>query len=127
MKARTVPWESIADWYKEHEQAIRDIMKFEGLRGIVNEVLRLAPEQPEIATLREELVNSHQREAKLQDMVTAAEQRNADLVNLLKRCRTNLTANKGSAVELNLKTPISDRLLLDVEAALKPTESGASE
>lgn len=52
MGARTIPWETIADWYTENEQAIRDVMKFEGLRGAVNEVLRIAPEQPELAELQ---------------------------------------------------------------------------
>ena len=43
MSTQTIPWETIADWYKEHEQVVRDVMKFEGLRGAVNEVIRLAP------------------------------------------------------------------------------------
>lgn len=53
-EVRTIPWESISEWFAKHEQTIRDVMKFEGLRGAVNEVLRLAPDQPELAALREE-------------------------------------------------------------------------
>ena len=39
-----------------------------------------------------------------------------DVLELLKRVRTDLTAYKGSSVELNLKTPMSDAVLRDVEA-----------
>ena len=97
MNARTIPWETIADWYKENEQVIRDVMKFEGLRGAVNEVLRLAPDQPELAALREELaaektgaqgiyqqleICQKQRD-NLQQRLTAAEQRNVTLGDAL--------------------------------------------
>ena len=40
----------------------------------------------------------------------------SDVLELLKRVKTDLTAYKGSAVELNLKTPMSDAVLRDVEA-----------
>lgn len=119
--ARTIPWETIADWFAKNEQAIRDVMKFEGLRGAVNEVLRIAPEQPELAALREELAEtqqiSQQEELRANEYATqlvAAEQRNAELVELL-----SLVRKDGGF----LNRENWDR----IDAALKPTESGASE
>lgn len=49
--SRTIPWETIKDWFAQHEQTLRDVGRFEGLRGVVNEVLRLAPHAPEVAEL----------------------------------------------------------------------------
>ena len=57
MNARTIPWETIADWYAKNEHTFRDVMKFEGLRGVVNEALRLAPDQPEIEKLKSDIAN----------------------------------------------------------------------
>lgn len=51
-EVRTIPWETISGWFTKNEQQIRDVMKFEGLRGAVNEVLRLAPDQPEVDAQR---------------------------------------------------------------------------
>lgn len=147
MNARTIPWESIADWYKENEQAIRDVMKFEGLRGAVNEVLRIAPEQPEVSALRESLdrldallscMSGHVLAYKLsrqrllsrararellifdmQQRLTAIEQRNAELVELLLELDDNWNSHDGrERFSLAMRK---------VEAAVKPTESGASE
>lgn len=46
-KARTITWESVADWFAKNEQALLDIAKFEGFKGVVVEVLRRAPPQLE--------------------------------------------------------------------------------
>jgi hypothetical protein len=88
-EVRTIPWDSIADWFAMHEQTIRDVMKFEGLRGAVNEVLRLAPDQPELVALRGELAECKQdyRELstendRLLDVSCSAEQRNSELLQL---------------------------------------------
>lgn len=142
MNARTIPWESIADWYKENEQAIRDVMKFEGLRGAVNEVLRIAPEQPEVSALRESLdrldallscMSGHVLAYKLsrqrllsrararellifdmQQRLTAIEQRNAELIELLRMAWGN---DDIAAVDCRR---------IDAACA-KPAESGADE
>ncbi len=135
MKARTIPWESIADWYKENEQVIRDVMKFEGLRGAVNEVLRLAPDQPELAALREELDKANksadtylaawEKCAEFRDAseakLTAAEQRNAELFDRAKELTIWMHAEWGNT-EIHPDC-IRDLAFLNP----KPTESGASE
>lgn len=129
MSARTIPWETIADWFAENEQQIRDVMKFEGLRGAVNEVLRIAPDQPELSVLREELaerkrkhlrscqlaIGKSQLAKELQQRLTAAEQRNAAMAELLD------SISKCYAATLSLYT------LEKIAASLQPTESGASE
>lgn len=72
--------------------------------------------QSELAALREELTESHRREALLQDMVTAAEQRNAELIGLLTRTLAYYT-----------ESCFPEDLLVEVKiaiGALKPTESG---
>jgi len=97
-KARTIEWASVAAWWAEHEQQLRDVFKFEGLKGTAVEVLRLAPDQPELAALREELAAvvmnlkfaeegslSFAEEADLlQQRLADAERRNAELVELLR-------------------------------------------
>lgn len=122
MSARTIPWETIADWYKENEQVIRDVMKFEGLRGAVNEVLRIAPEQPELAALREELAELEDQFDTLEHSnitlnlkLSAAEQRNAAIEGVL---RDIVSGNASSLTVIRS---------LAVAALAKPTESGASE
>jgi len=147
---RTIPWETIADWYAENEQAIRDVLKFEGLRGAVNEVLRLAPEQPEIAALREDLAESgkadhlraritflttevHARAGErddLQQRLAAAERRNAE-------CMALLAETSKSILRHQAEQPMSNRLagLLTkarakvdryLKAALNPNPEAAS-
>jgi hypothetical protein len=37
-----VPWAHVEPWYLENEQALRDIGKFEGLKGVALEVWRAA-------------------------------------------------------------------------------------
>lgn len=170
MSARTIPWETIADWFAENEQHIRDVMKFEGLRGAVNEVLRIAPDQPELSALREELAacksiscmlesrewaehvgkgpisemlehavtEMHNELSETQEKLTAAEQRNAELVELLRRLerandkRTSLTTREAYA--LASQAPGMRDALIELDDArkaardvLNPTESGASE
>ena len=126
MKARTIPWESIADWYKENEQVIRDVMKFEGLRGAVNEVLRIAPEQPELAALREELArvkgisdNYYSLLVDANQSLAVAERRNADTI-----AKLELAASMMDDDERGNRFAEVCRLAIK---SLKPTESGASE
>jgi muramoyltetrapeptide carboxypeptidase LdcA involved in peptidoglycan recycling len=76
--------------------------------------------QSELAALREELAEAnievgsqrHFRES-AEQLLTSAEQRNAELVELLRDCR--------------LRTIWPSDLTARIDAALKPTESGASE
>jgi septal ring factor EnvC (AmiA/AmiB activator) len=82
--------------------------------------------------LREELIESHQREAKLQDMVSDSEQRLADaerrnavlakaLDSIQFRCES--FSNEADGMKKH-----SVRVMLNIATqALKPTESGASE
>ena len=146
--ARTIPWETIADWYAKNEQAFRDVMKFEGLRGAVNEVLRLAPEQPELAALREELAEWKARcgrrvadmgilsndKLDMQLRLTAAEQRNAlpedwaDQLFAEMERRFELSRQYHQDHLVNDDTQIGVEFAIEwISAALKPTESGASE
>lgn len=81
--------------------------------------------QSELAALREELENRTNRVAELaqqrndlQQRLADAERRNAECIALLRRS----TADKGQ----DLKAWWNDRALI-LQAALKPTESGASE
>lgn len=99
-KTRTIEWASVAGWVSENEQQIRDVMKFEGLKGAMVEVLRLAPDQPELAALREELATANGcleewRRSKLgstllentnlQQRLADAERRNAGVRSVLER------------------------------------------
>lgn len=141
MKARTIPWESIADWYKENEQVIRDVMKFEGLRGAVNEVLRIAPEQPELAALREELAEEQLSCAALasganllHQRLAAAEQRNADLTQALERGKLWLELFRAWFGDYGVSQEDHAAIIRTLRGLPhppsefdKPTESGASE
>lgn len=115
--ARTIPWETIEDWYKENEQVIRDVMKFEGLRGAVNEILRLAPEQPEIAALREDLAAKHEvaltairNGEEIKQRLSDAERRNSELLLAIHGARSELS---------KLDYPLA-YAYLDSAIALKP-------
>ena len=79
--------------------------------------------QSELAALREELVQSHQREAKLQDMVTAVERKNAELEVFERFAGYLLDHCEGETIyEESLQYWLSESIKL-----YKPTESGASE
>ena len=137
-EVRTVPWESIADWFAKHEQAIRDVMKFEGLRGAVNEVLRLAPDQPELAALQEELAQSEIRsvgKSKLIDSLSSRLERStekcASLVdrNARLKCQRNGTRLKLDEAERRnaellelLNNPTDEMLEAGNEAAVVEIE-----
>jgi hypothetical protein len=82
--------------------------------------------QADLSALREELSASHQREARLQDMVTAAEQRNAELVEIITEVAKQAGDHHMSHQTWNLKTHLTN-IHQKLEAALNPTESGASE
>ena len=89
-ETRTIEWASVAGWVSENEQQIRDVMKFEGLKGAMVEVLRLAPDQPELAALREELAELEEEfdtlehsNITLKQRLAEAERRNAVYAELL--------------------------------------------
>lgn len=133
-KARTITWESVADWFVKNEQALLDAAKFEGFRGAVVEVLRLAPEQPALAALREELAKKDGRNftqivkdnALLQQRLTAAEQRNATMSGaLLKIIEMNRQYAEDRYGDANKAE--SWPCIVVARAVLKLTKSGASE
>lgn len=123
--ARTIKWENVAGWVAENEQQIRDVMKFEGLKGAMVEVLRLAPDQPELASLREDNNSLSERfesvcsvrdalreelehqqcqvrswksgHEVLKQRLTAAEQRNVSLLETARGLTIQLHATIGNA------------------------------
>lgn len=109
---------------REAEQA----MTIQELAGANAELIQRcnALDQSE-AALREELEASHLREAKLQDMVTTAEQRNATLFDALTEERRIRLL--GQEPNIHWESLRDDRraCYAKTDAALKPTESGASE
>ena len=126
-KTRTVEWASVAGWAAENEQQIRDVMKFEGLKGAMVEVLRLAPDQPELAALREDLLELEgecdtleHANVTLKLSLADAERRNAELTDLIEKAHTWVDRNNcGGWDAYELRDRLAD--------ALKPTESGASD
>jgi hypothetical protein len=105
------PNEPEVERVSEAEQALREELAT-AHRGLANYKLALAAQTHNYGVTNLRLI--------------AAEQRNAELIALLRRCNTNLIASKDSAVELKLDTPISDRLRLDVEAALNKPDLAKS-
>ncbi|MNP05138.1 hypothetical protein D3C76_970830 [compost metagenome] len=150
-KTRTIEWASVAGWATENEQQIRDVMKFEGLKGAMVEVLRLAPDQHELAALREELAacesqkSSWAQRAKTlgsqaddlagrltntEQRLADAEQRNAELTKAISdaeyRADQGKVWNGMGWTYTGLHSHGQQKVLDILRAALKPTESGAS-
>lgn len=89
--------------------------------------------QSELAALREELEQANgalsianETIGKFADSLTAAEQRNAELVELLRDVSKQAGDHHASHQSWNLKTQLAN-IHQKIDAALKPTESGASE
>lgn len=108
-----------ADW-PEYEAVWRMIER--RVAGLPEE---LSAAQSELAALREELAKTRESHESMRadliatdERLTAAEQRNAECIALLRRST--------SADGQDVKTWWNDRALI-LQAALKPTESGASE
>ena len=97
---KDLKWQDIAAWFVVNEQTLKDVGRFEGVKGVALEVLRLAPQNDELAALREELAQSRilaadqglnlkrvKREFdKSQQRLADAERRNSEYVALLSEC-----------------------------------------
>lgn len=96
-EARTIPWETISEWFAKNEQTIRDVMKFEGLRGAVNEILRIAPDQPELDAQR---LRADTAEAELKELRVLS----ADQGLNLKRVKREFDSMKSRAAAAEQRT-----------------------
>lgn len=88
-------------------------------------VAREAALREELTEAKNQAVNWRHTSENLNRQLIAAEQRNAELVELLRQIRDQAGKHHMSHSALNLKTQMAN-IHQKLDAALKPTESGAS-